>query len=618
MSVSRWLDSFPIINSTRKTLFKSKLIGAVTAGVVGYAIYRGLKYAMQKREVTVSAPGKALIAGGYLVLEHPNIGIVVSCTSRFYTTVIDLTGPQIGERVDAYPSVEQIEAAKQGSCVLILVESPQFHSQFLYSYNYQSGQLVQLECSPLASSASATSKVEKGEMKKNEFVERCLSLVFIFLHKRLTSFTRRLEKMCEDGTLLGIKLRADNDFYSQVKELEKRGAPMLSESLATLPRFLPCPKDAITGEVQVAKTGMGSSAALTVSFVGAVLKFFECVELEYDTTDHAADLLRRVFRPHEAKQLRAKKTLPKQYEEELRIIHNLSQLVHAIAQGKIGSGFDVSAAVYGSQMYQRFNPEGFRACMDQYANTSGPGDTRNFVGEAGEALFVAVTDDSLWQHGAFQAFAFPQGFDMVMGDVCGGSQSISMARAVLKWRSDGGAEADRVWQALAATNSAAYEQVLLLLSYELNFPKEYKAVLDHVSTTPFHAWNAKGEISGGGEGQQRAFGVLLEIKKSFATMRHLLKTMGNAARVDIEPDSQTQLCDETEKLPGVLCCGVPGAGGVDAVFAIVLCPAARIGVEKMWSGWAQSSGSGTAVCPLLLRAEIDPRESGARVEDLAF
>jgi len=36
-------------------------------------------------------------------------------------------------------------------------------------------------------------------------------------------------------------------------------------------------------------------------------------------------------------------------------MHNLAQYVHSLAQGKIGSGFDVSAAVYGSQVYKRFD-----------------------------------------------------------------------------------------------------------------------------------------------------------------------------------------------------------------------------------------------------------------------
>ncbi|CAN0295089.1 unnamed protein product, partial [Discosporangium mesarthrocarpum] len=34
-----------------------------------------------------SAPGKVLVAGGYLVLERPNIGVVLAATSRFHTSV---------------------------------------------------------------------------------------------------------------------------------------------------------------------------------------------------------------------------------------------------------------------------------------------------------------------------------------------------------------------------------------------------------------------------------------------------------------------------------------------------------------------------------------------------
>ena len=39
------------------------------------------------------------------------------------------------------------------------------------------------------------------------------------------------------------------------------------------------------------------------------------------------------------------------------LIQNLAQYVHSLAQGKVGSGFDVSAAVYGSQTYRRFAVE---------------------------------------------------------------------------------------------------------------------------------------------------------------------------------------------------------------------------------------------------------------------
>lgn len=41
---------------------------------------------------------------------------------------------------------------------------------------------------------------------------------------------------------------------------------------------------------------------------------------------------------------------------EKTLIHNLAQFVHCLAQGKVGSGFDVSSAVWGSHRYKRFNP----------------------------------------------------------------------------------------------------------------------------------------------------------------------------------------------------------------------------------------------------------------------
>lgn len=62
---------------------------------------------------------------------------------------------------------------------------------------------------------------------------------------------------------------------------------------------------------------MGSSAALVSSLVGALLHFFNVVNLEHRD------------------------------ENDLRVVHNVSQLAHSVAQGKIGSGFDVSAAIYG-------------------------------------------------------------------------------------------------------------------------------------------------------------------------------------------------------------------------------------------------------------------------------
>lgn len=44
--------------------------------------------------LVVSAPGKVLIAGGYLVLDPKYSGIVVSTSSRFYTVIQEQTEQQ--------------------------------------------------------------------------------------------------------------------------------------------------------------------------------------------------------------------------------------------------------------------------------------------------------------------------------------------------------------------------------------------------------------------------------------------------------------------------------------------------------------------------------------------
>jgi phosphomevalonate kinase len=92
-------------------------------------------------------------------------------------------------------------------------------------------------------------------------------------------------------------------------QLESRGLPATREALASLPPFLASG----TTLQAVHKTGLGSSAALITSLVAA---------------------------------------LP----AGRRLVHHAAQHVHCLAQGKVGSGFDVAAAVFGSQRYTRFAP----------------------------------------------------------------------------------------------------------------------------------------------------------------------------------------------------------------------------------------------------------------------
>lgn len=77
--------------------------------------------------------------------------------------------------------------------------------------------------------------------------------------------------------------------------------------------------------------------------------------------------------------------------------------------------------------------------------------------------------------------------------------------------------------------------------------------------------------------------LLARIRKTFSAIRKLLKEIGSKAQVDIEPEKQTKLIDETLMIPGVLICGVPGAGGNDALFAIFLkTTTVETNLESFW------------------------------------
>lgn len=75
---------------------------------------------MMRKQMCCSCSGKVLIAGGYLVLEKPNIGLVVATSSRFYSLVKSL--PQ----------------ASTESQKTITVKSPQF-VQAEWSYVVETG-----------------------------------------------------------------------------------------------------------------------------------------------------------------------------------------------------------------------------------------------------------------------------------------------------------------------------------------------------------------------------------------------------------------------------------------------------------------------------------------------
>ena len=195
---------------------------------------------------------------------------------------------------------------------------------------------------------------------------------------------------------LTVTILADNDYYSQTS------SPTYTH-LSSLPRFnnLGIPIS------QANKTGLGSSAALITSLTASLLTFLSDINV---TSKNGK-----------------------------RLVHNLAQAAHCAAQGKVGSGFDIAAAVYGSCIYRRFDPKVLQDVLldSELYDAAFRNKLRDVVGGIWE---MEVTE-----------FRLPSGLRVVMGDVAAGSATPGMVRSVLKWKSSSPGAED-TWKSLGASN----------------------------------------------------------------------------------------------------------------------------------------------------------------------
>jgi phosphomevalonate kinase len=177
-------------NRVGASLFAVSIASVLLAKVVA-PFFKTKTNPHQKRISCISAPGKVLIAGGYLVLEHPNLGISIATTSRFYTTV--------------QPKLLKEGVPTYANCITIIVDSPQFYEQYTYIYNIVTHNVTAI-----------------GKEHKNEFVEKCISLTMAFISQFKQKDGSGLGAIVQalNGThYLSILLQAHNDFYSQIKEV---------------------------------------------------------------------------------------------------------------------------------------------------------------------------------------------------------------------------------------------------------------------------------------------------------------------------------------------------------------------------------------------------------------
>ncbi|CAI2170126.1 17748_t:CDS:2 [Funneliformis geosporum] len=427
-----------------------------------------------EQPTAVSAPGKVLLAGGYLVLNRKYNGIVIGTSARFYTIIY---------------------SGKNGFGE-ITVHSPQFNDgEWNYRVTESLGDSFSCELEPI-----------------------------INKHKFQAIFAKGLD----------IYIIGNNDFYSQREQLKKRNLPLTSSSLKSLEPF--CKVHCNVNEVH--KTGLGSSAALITSLVAALFVHFEVTSNQID---------------------------------DRRLIHNVAQFCHCLAQGKVGSGFDVSAAVWGSHIYKRFSPSVLEDVMNQKVNLLA---LNNIVDPA----------SNKWDNQATN-FSLPPEFTLLLADIDAGSHTPSMVGRVLKWRKENADQANILWDTLAFHNTAISNDLK-----ELNKNYQQNKELYNIAIKVCENVKASEWILYGLQNPNNTnIALFSSIFITFQKIRGLLREMSELSQVPIEPPKQTKLLDACNDIPGVIMAGVPGAGGYDAIFCIGIGDAFNTRIEKLWNSWEEMS-----------------------------
>jgi phosphomevalonate kinase len=620
---------------------------------------------------SASAPGKVLVVGGYLVLEEGCPGLVVSASARMRARLLRV-GESAAPRARASPALP------------LAVVSPQFSARWEHAVCERDG------CLWLDDAAAALPASSAPPAARNALVE-CAVSVALAAATAAVGAAAALAALAGGAGALELRVEAGNDFYSQKAQLQARGLAVCRASLAALPRALPCPLGA-DGRASVAKTGLGSSAALAVAVVAAVLR--------------AAAGARAATRA---------------------LVHVCAQVAHCLAQGKVGSGFDVCAAAYGSVRYARVRPAALAAAMAAAERAlrppHAPGEERAAAAAAAAAAGyaelgallaalasaeeVAVAAALLPAGGAalppppppppatalaadwcaalrVAPFALPRGLRLMLADVAGGSETPGMVRQVLAWReaaaAAGGSAAaaaspasapapglvarlvalpprcdaaaiaacfdlgarvgatprqaaamlsaarasagPALWRAAAAANARAACVVDELGDLAAAAPPDYDAALARAARAVWLVDAAADDGSDAAAGAvsdasppSPAWLALAHLAQALRHCRLIIRAVGDAAGVPVEPAPQTALADATARVPGVLAAGVPGAGGNDALFAIVAEPggaggdgASAAAVEAAWLAWP-----GGGLTPLLLTNGAAVGQLGAGV-----
>ncbi|CCH59186.1 hypothetical protein TBLA_0B03450 [Henningerozyma blattae CBS 6284] len=400
-----------------------------------------------------SSPGKAFLAGGYLVLDPTYKAYVVAVSARMHVIV-----------------TSSFQNTKNTDTVKIVVTSEQFNGDtWSYVVDYNNSKFVK----------------EINE-RNNPFIESVITNIFAYFSTDLTEVPN-----------ISIKIYSDPEYHSAEECIQR------TNGILTLNYFnKPINK--------VAKTGLGSSASLTTSLMTAL---YSVLKSSFDI--NSAD--------------------------DLKKIHNLAQVAHCQAQGKIGSGFDIAAATFGSIIYRRFDPKLIKNLPNLQTNLK----------PYSSSLRILVNEVN-WNT-ISERIKLPDRLRLVMGDVNSGSETPKLVSTVQKWYSDNEADGFKVYQNINKGNMEFVQSLSNLNEISVNNPDLYKQIIDEVSTD--HSAIEK-------------YTDIRNIKDSILTVRKNFRYITKQSGAEIEPQIQTELLDNCNKLNGVLTCMIPGAGGFDAIAVI--------------------------------------------------
>lgn len=230
---------------------------------------------------------------------------------------------------------------------------------------------------------------------------------------------------------------------------------------------------------------MGSSAALITSIVSALLLRLGVITRE---------------------------EFSKSDSDARKLAHNTAQFVHCFAQGKVGSGFDVSSAVFGSQLYTRFNPallDGLMKGVDVSlwtCMTTADGDlTLRWLYQTASGTLLLSPALSPGDHWDYQTvpIQLPPLVRLVLADVSAGSNTPSLVSKVLKWRREKAEQgtraslpplhvttlttkfpANKLWAAIDTSNQALATHLRHLSDLYEQHSELYASAVKRMSSAP--------------------------------------------------------------------------------------------------------------------------------------